>query len=274
MSKSCIMAPVHRPGFKFGLNWVKTYNEHFDDDNIFLVFSNDEEYQEFKNLAEGLRYRSIVCREELYCSKPISQKKIIGVQHIFKNYDFDKVGVMDVDTEFINHIDYDKSFSKYVERNTIYGSHINNQGIIDGPARGAAMRFFNTEDVIKLSTLTDNFRNYFWFNDIPIYEKKHFNNFLDYIDYVHVVERIGYPDFDYILYVYYLLVNDLIKLDIYEIDGNKPSVVSNGSFLESQNQISKDYVKEVYKKYKPMWIKYPIDEGMDNVFLRMHIDRS
>ena len=74
--------------------------------------------------------------------------------------------------------------------------------------------------------------------------------------------------------MYYLLVNDLIKLDIYEIDGVKPLVVNNGSFLESQNQISKDYVKEVYKKYKPMWIKYPIDEGMDNVFLRMHIDRS
>ena len=96
MSKSCIMAPVHRPGFKFGLNWIKTYNEHFDDDNIFLVFSNDEEYQEFKNLAEGLRYRSIVCREELYCSKPISQKKIIDMQDVFsKEYGTFDINVAD-----------------------------------------------------------------------------------------------------------------------------------------------------------------------------------
>lgn len=274
MSKSCIMAPVHRPGFHFGLNWVKTYNEHFDDDHIFLVFSNDEECNEFKSQAGDLRYRSIVCRETLYCSKPISQKKIIGLQYIYSNTDFEKVGVMDVDTEFTKNIDYDKSFTEYLDRKTIYGSHINNKGIIDGPARGAAMRFFSTEDVIKLSEITDDFAIYYWFNDIPIYEKKHFNNFLDYIDYVHVVDRIGYPDFDYILYTYYLLVNDLIKLEVYDVNGYVPPVVSNGSFLESQNQIPTAYVTEVYKKYRPMWIKYPIEEGMDNVFLRMHIDRK
>ena len=42
MNKSCFLAPIHDAKFKYGGDFVKSYNDIFNDDNIFLVFSSEK----------------------------------------------------------------------------------------------------------------------------------------------------------------------------------------------------------------------------------------
>lgn len=274
---SCIMAPIHsgRGHFDYGLRYVKSYNEYFADNNVFLVFSNNEEKENYKKISQNLKYRSIVCTEQLYCTKPISQKKIFGVNYIFNNTEFDKVGVTDVDVVFIKSLNYDELFQKSVDKKVIYVSKSSNKGIIEKVGREAAKIFFSPQDYKKLEEITENFSLYFWFNDIPIYEKKYFKEFLSYINYDKKVKELLYTTFDYILYIWYLLLKDLVKFDHIEVNNIRAQIQDKGSFLEAQQYIDENFFKEAFMKYKPMWIVNQIEDNlMPNVFMKLHVDRK
>ena len=60
MKKSCFVSPIHKAKFEDGVNLVRSYNEHFKDDDIFLVFSSQQESEEFKNSFGELKYQTII----------------------------------------------------------------------------------------------------------------------------------------------------------------------------------------------------------------------
>lgn len=271
MKNSCIVAPIHEPRFEsFGLEFVRTYNDHFDDDHLFLVFTNEKEKDLFAKVANGLRYRSIVCTEKITYSKPITQKKIFGVRWVFNNTEFDKVAVIDVDCRFIKHIDYDVLFQNHLDKKSLLCSTVNNKGMVEKVGKYTCKKFFSPDDVAKVSQLTKDFTSYFWFNEPPIYDKKRFAEFLDYINYDKIIPQLEYVTFDYIMFAYYLLVKDEIQLNLIDAP-----VQDKGSFLEAQEFIKSNYFVEIFNTYKPMWIKNLIhDEDMPNVFIQMHTDRK
>ena len=275
--KSCFIVPVHKPRFSpYGLDLVRSYNKYFDDTRLHLVFTNQDEATIFSDMLDTpLKYTPIICTENLEYSKPISQKKIFGVRWVFDFTDYDTAAVIDIDSEFIRSVDYDSLFEQYLSQNSLYSSKVNNKGMRDIVGRAAAEKFYSPEDVGVLSEITDNFQSYFWFNDIPIYQKKYFFDFLDYIDYNNSIPKLEYTTFDFILYAYYLLIKGFIKLHTFNIDGVGPAIQDKGSFLEAQSHWNKDYFESVFRKYKPMWIKDLIaEDAMENVFIKLHTDRK
>jgi len=268
MNNSCILAPIHEPDFNtYGLDFIQTYNNFFKDDHIFLVFSNEKESNLFKSIAGDLKYKSIVSTEQMG-ERPITQKKFFGLRYIFKNTSFDKVGVIDIDTAFLKHIDYDNCFKNYIKNKKIYagfGTHPHIKNIISSP-----LKFFGAEDKEKIKKVTHDLNAYFWFNDIPIYSKDNFLNFIKYINYENRINDLLPIDFDYIIYAYYLFVKDLAKLELININGQIPSTPC--SFIEQQHLSDPVFFEEAVKKYKPMWLKYDINQNaMENVFIRLHI---
>ena len=47
MNKSAIVAPIHQPHFERGRVFVESYNKHFNDNDLYLVFSNSDEAKSF-----------------------------------------------------------------------------------------------------------------------------------------------------------------------------------------------------------------------------------
>ena len=276
MNKSAIVAPIHQPHFERGRVFVKSYNKHFNDNDLYLVFSNSDEAKAFTSSNLDLQFNAIVCDEVLYCPKPITQKKIYGVKYIYNTReDIDYVAVIDVDTLFTKSFDYDTQFKAIVDNKTLYASEINNEGIRTKVSVEPAKKFFNSIDFEQLKQITRDFNLYWWFNDIPVYSREHFFDFLNYINYKEVLPKILYSDFDFILYSYYLLVNDIYRLKVLKVDGQEAPVQNKGSWLEGQDMFEAETFDALFKKYSPMWIKYPIaEESMKNVFIKLHTDRK
>jgi hypothetical protein len=132
------------------------------------------------------------------------------------------------------------------------------------------LKFFNEKDQITLYLKVHHFKTYFWFNDLPVFNKNYFLNFLNYIDYENTAKDLCMCDFDFILYAYYLLIKDIYKLEIIEVDNTKiPEPL-----IEFQRLLPADVFKQAFLKYSPMWIMDEIEpEYMNKCFMRVHVDR-
>jgi hypothetical protein len=271
VKKSCIIAPIHAPHFlTYGIDFIGSYNRYFNDSDIFLIFSSKEESDQFKLIAGDLKYESIVCTEQLGVS-PITQKKFFGLKYIFENTSFDRVGVIDVDTAFLKYIDYDKCFEDYIKNKKIYsgfGTQPHVKNIISSP-----LKFFEEEDREKIKKATHDLNAYFWFNELPIYNKKYFLDFLDYIDYKNSKYKLVCNDFDFIVYAYYLIIKNFATLDFLKIDNEIISLPIG--FIEEQKIIDPIVFQKIVDYIKPMWLCNCMDpEYMENVFIKLHLDRN
>ena len=264
---SCFLAPIHAPKFNDGLHFIKSYNQYYRDDHIFLVFSSNAEKEQFAILANGLRYRSIVC-DQIKSSGIITEKKYYGLIHIFQNTNFENVGVVDVDTEFFKTVDYSDLFIKYNERGILWG---NDYEFCPDPMTKSPAKFFNIEDQAIIASRSSNFRVYFWFNDIPVYNRSYFLDFIKYIDYENRCSELTWVDFDFMIYGYYLLLKDYFIINPFMIDDNK---MSNNVFIEDQYLIDASTFSKLFAKCQPMWIKKDIEpELMTQTFMHLHLDR-
>lgn len=271
MKDAAFVIPVHSPRFRdFGVPVVQSYNDYFEDNDLFVVFSDSEEATEFASMAGDLRYTPVVCDEQYTCTKPITQKKFFGVNYVYNNTDKEYVAAIDADCLFIAHKDYSAMFADWFNKKTLFGTTSNNHSIIHNVGRATAKLFFSREDVTRLEELTENFTCYHWFNEIPVYNRETFMAFMEYIDYHNNKHKLEYITFDYMMYSFFMLANGHFRL---EKVNTKPH--DGGSLLEAQKLFEPAFFEDVFKHYSPMWIKNPIGhEHMKNVFIRFHTDRG
>jgi hypothetical protein len=276
VNKSCFLAPIHSPKFDEGSKLIESYNKHFNDDHIYLIFSSEEDEKEFKTKNKKLKYRSIVNQRPVNYGV-ITQKKYSGLIEIFKQDEFDKVGVIDVDSLFFRNIDYDALFEYKVKQNTLYANLIQQRYYY----LSEPLKFFtNPEkqklcDILSYGLISDEVNGntmnvFFWFNDIPVYSKSNFTDFLEYINYEENWIKINSQDFDYIVYGFYLLLHKSAKLKM--LNFNDDAIYCKTCFIESQEFINEPIFQSVYSSYNPMWIKNEINT-MNNTFLKVHTDR-
>ena len=266
MRDACLLVPIHTPKFKYGIDFLNSYNKYYDDDHVFLVFSTSEESISFAELATGLRYRSIIS-PPLQGASPTTEKKWNGLLWIYANTDFVNVGVVDIDTLFIKHIDYAELFHKYNQRGILYG---NNYEYAPGPMITSPLKFFDTFNQGRLYELVHEFKTYFWFNDLPVYNKQYFLEFTNHINYPARAKDLVWFDFDFVPYAYYLLLTRRFKLEIITVDG----APLNAIFIEDQKLISPAVFERVFAVCKPMWVQQDVDPSlMSQTFMRVHVDR-
>jgi hypothetical protein len=274
MNETCFLAPVHSKGFKYGIDYVKSYNKFYNDDHLYLVFSNQDEMNDFRYLVGSeARYRPILCTEHLTYSKPISQKKIFGVNYVFQTTSFNQVAVTDVDCIFVKHVNYDQLMLDRAARSKFFTSSSNNTDVVNKVGRAAAKKFFTPLDVKKLETLTNGFTDYFWFNDIPVYSREYFKLFKQYINYPSTIDKLEYTTFDFILYAYYLLLKSYAVIEPITVNGNRPPIQDKGSFIESQRVFNPNYFKQAIEQFRPMWLIDLIESDNQDVMIKLHVDR-
>jgi hypothetical protein len=134
----------------------------------------------------------------------------------------------------------------------------------------APIRFFKNEERLKIQHATEGFKFYFWFHDIPIFNKTHFINFINYINFPETAKDLVWFDFDFIVYGYYLIVNNIVKTEILKLN----DIPFNHNFIEGQLTIPEEEFKQVFKTYYPMWLVKDLDsELMNQTFMNVHVDR-
>ena len=267
MDNACFLAPIHPPKFDHGLHFISTYNRFYNDDHIYLAFSSEEDSAAFALLAVGLSYRSIVCCN-VNPAAPTLTKKFDALQQIFASTDFVNVGTVDVDTEFFKTVNYSELFDNYNKRGEIYG---NDYDFAPWPIVQAPFKYFNETDKTKLWNITSSGRAYFWFNELPVFNKTYFTDFINYTDFNNQIHRAEWFDFDFNLYACYLLVKGLFVLKPLIVNGK----LFNCIFIEDQLSVPPEDFKQAFTQARPMWIKQDIDDAvlMSQTFMHVHVDR-
>lgn len=266
MNNSCICAPIHLPKFNFGKKFIESYNKYFDDDHIFLIFSNQKECDVFKLKNPTLKYRSIIFDGPEYNgdyidNPTVTLKKWHGLNEIYKTTDIKYVGVVDVDCCFIEKKNYSKLFNNYYANKILHGHFTKHIHRIHEASK--ALFNENQRNIIDEKVRKQDSIFYFWFNNIPIYERNDFLEFKNIIN--NNINIATWNTFDYVAYGYYLLLTDKFKLYNFDSARERFSILEdsdNDSFLE---------------RIQPMWLrkKYVTTNSiiLKNVFMQFHVDR-
>ncbi len=263
MKKIAFLVPIYPPHFKYAQNIIKTWkttqlNEQSD---IWFIFTNEEEkekYGEWKN--------SIILPKEFRVFENrgiINIKKIYGIKQLKNQYEY--IIVLDAETEFVKNIDLLDICSNYFEKKELYGNLVYEEGRErTEKIKAACKEYFYKYKNVKL--LDSDF--YLWFNQPCIYKASNIDDFLEKIDYKNNITKLRWEDFDYYLYMYYLILFENFKIVDIGIDSNYGICETDESFLTFRNN---NYLKSnVYMCSKA------IIDIFDNpkLFLIIHIDRD
>lgn len=248
--KSATVVPVHPPKFYSAINFLKSYDQFVKKPHdLFFIFSYQQEARIFYNLVNKIdkelinKFKSIILPEVLTHKKSIvNVKKIYSMRAIFNNYDF--IAAYDSESCFVKQSDLDLIYQDIC--NTKYLKA--NKSIIGGKIVKRICENLNLINDTKVIDETENFSLYWWFNEIPVYEKELFLEFFDWYMKHPKTEILqnDYYCFDYLVYGLWLISNKNYKLKKYEV----PVELQIGAVEDFRlSQEMKDFISENFDSY-------------------------
>ena len=269
---TCFLIPVHPPKFHQAKDLIISYTKYYTQNNLYLIFSNKEDENLFKKKYSDLNfYKSIVLNlpdnEGI-----INSKKLAALYYIFSTTQYKIAAVIDCDCIFIKKINYQRLFEEILNSKIVYASLSSNYYICESP-----LRFFNEADkniILKNIKLKEGIL-YFWFNQIPLYNREEFLEMYEKLNLKQNIINIKWADFEYMLYVYFLLTQN--KISIKKINTNK---ITENSYIESIDLVTHDLLNNI-KTINPLWMPIYADffainkreylKFFKNVFIKFHL---
>lgn len=264
-----LLIPIHPPHY----HYIYTLINKCKKDNIkiemYYVFSNEEDYNTF-TMKEDIH--PIICKP-FETKSIITYKKLVGLKHL-ANSKYDYIICCDSEIDIIS-----KNFNNSNINNKlrdIFNNKIIYAGSSNGPFtininRSCANLFEEKFNYIK--DITEDFKLYFWYSDLPVYRREHITPFLNMIS-IHY-DKLLWEQFDFILYQYYLILEHGFK-----IVNTTPITKLNFSF-ERLNTNDMDILQKLLDiKYGFGWVnKHMYDLNKDflefhKTFLIYNLDRS
>jgi hypothetical protein len=267
---TCFLIPIHPPKYALAYNLLKSYNSLYSDKNFYFIFTNQTDLKTFENLYHDIEFKYIIC-DKFFGEGIINFKKIYGLNYIFNNTDYDAAAVIDCDSIFVKKVDYNSLFLNKIKSKKIFASASYNKYIAT-----SCLKFFANKDVEKIlkNIKIDEIFLYFWFNEIPLYSRKNFLDFYEYLNLKTSIHRLAWADFDYIIYIYYLLTQNKIKIEILN-----SAKITQDSYVERTNLITHDMLKN-FKLLNPLWLPNASNltllnkkelQIFKNVFIKFHL---
>lgn len=253
--KSCFIIPVYPPHYQY-LGFLNELPDNIDFE-IYLVLSFKNDLEELLKLNHNPAYKVIVLEDVLdqdFIRKIIDRNVIIT----FKKYyaldilkdKYDYLATCDSEIKFINTNNINEKFKKFCDNKKLIGSVVSygskNIDLAIDINRGSTI-FFDHKDVDLIS---EGFRFYFWFSDIPIYDSTILKKYMEHINFrnhQNFVDTISWYFFDYIAYGYYCLINEGYE----KIDTASNGIERNWSLESISFEI---YEKVQSLGYNPLWV--------------------
>jgi len=272
--KSLFIIPTYPPHFNFVYELIKSFEEHDLNADLLFVFTNENEKQQFANE----KYKSIVLPEKYqhidFHKGLIHLKKFYGLYESIKmNYRY--AAVIDSESRFIKSIDTFQCMKDFCNRKEIHATPVNNPFITRLTV--SPFKFFNADDEKRLRIITNNGINYFWFNNLPIYDLNVVNDFFNFLSLDRYISISTDFDFDYTTYIYYALLYHDYKLMLLPenlcISGNDGSSIMEFIGFYSK-QIDDRKSQEIVNFIKPYWLCNGVSAKHSNIFITFHHDRK
>lgn len=255
MTKTATIIPIHSPKLPYAINFIESWHK-FSTNDLFFVYSLPIEkeilYDKFK---DSISY--ILAPEHVSQSNnPITAKKWFGLKTVFAQ-NYTHIGIFDAESQVV------KPFNTDIVYPYIYNLHIlkSNKSLAGGQIVKNCAAVLDIEKYIF--TITDNFTQYWWFNEICVYEHNHFNDFMQYIKDKEkkILDNFWY--FDYILYGCYLLAykNFQIKKILENFEYPYGAIENNilNSNNESEHFLSFMDRNPNHKKYNHIKVQIQLD---------------
>ncbi|MDR1826520.1 MAG: hypothetical protein LBQ49_02400 [Rickettsiales bacterium] len=261
--KVAFLVPIHPPHFKFGNDLRKTMLDLKLDEraDLWFIFTNAEERREFGEYDDA-----VILPEKLRNfdnNGIINIKKFFGLNEIKDKYEY--VIVLDAESRFIKNVGVRGLCENYFKNKTLYGNKTLPEGrrTIDN-VKKSCRRFFAGH---KDAGLLDN-ELYLWFNQPCIYKSSTLDEFFKVIDYKKNAANFKWEDFDYYIYMFYLMLYHGFGIEDIEIE-------SNYGIYES----SLDYIYFKSNKYEKIPILMCSPTTLPrfdnpNLFIICHCDRD
>lgn len=200
--KYSILIPTHPEKFNYAVQALNSFKTYVTNADIFFIFSNENDYQVFRGLTPN-HFNHIIIHEN--GANIISIKKMFGALAIF-NMGYDYVGILDSEILFVKNTDLSelkKIFdSKIIKTNT----STNGPRLIK---KSAEILGYGNE----IEKISKNYTEYWGFNEITIYEKNSFIEFLNWLQQLETYDTILNDSeyFECFLYTIWLLINKDFK---------------------------------------------------------------
>jgi len=192
------LIPIHPPHYHFMYNLLNKCRNNDIEVDIFLVFSNTTDYDNFNMKNE---IKPIIC-DSLKTKSIVTYKKFFGLKQL-ANSKYDYIICCDSEIDIVS-----DNFTNDVINSKIQNI-FNNKKIYAGDTTGNwVTRITETsanifpDQIDMLKNITKDFTLFFWWSDLPVYRRADIIPFFNMINY----EDIIWEHFDYIIYQYYLII--------------------------------------------------------------------
>lgn len=272
MSKIAFIIPIYPPDYKYKKNILKTFKENKlnEQADLWFVFTNEDEAEEF-----GEYNKKIILDETLREFKNrgfINIKKFYAIKQLKDRYEY--LIVLDSELEFIKNVNLKKICDEYFENKTLYGNQIwGFQAIRKCEIEACCKKYFrlhpNFSIIENLSQEGRNGGGYMWFNNLPIYKTSTVDEFFNVIDYEKNITEFSWEDFDYYIYMYYLILYHNFKVEDLRMFG----LLAAGENIPEGFCCRPEDIKRGVKL--KMCAKSSIDIfDNDELFITVHLDRN
>jgi hypothetical protein len=194
------LIPIHPPHYHFMYNLINKCRNNNIEVDIFLVFSNNTDYDNFNMKNE---IKPIIC-DSCNTKSITTYKKFFGLNQL-ANSKYDYIICCDSEVDILCH-----NFTNEVVNNKIQNI-FNNKKIYAGDSSGVwvtriietSANLFPKKKYDFLRNITKNFTMYFWWSDLPVYRRADITPFFNMMN---SYDNIIWEHFDYIIYQYYLII--------------------------------------------------------------------
>lgn len=208
MNSSCTIIPTHPPKFNFAIKAVESFN-FYDIGDLYIIFSNESDEILFRNSCNQ-KYNFLILPESKRDYKSyVTVKKFFAVNELMQKYEY--IGVFDSEVEFI----------KKYNPNKLYKSIFNKKEFKSNLSKNGHKMLSSCLDLIEFGDLhefileqTDNLNQYWWFNEICVYERQTFFEFYQWLQNQKKYDSIlnNWYCFDYHLYSLWLIAFKNFKI--------------------------------------------------------------
>jgi len=266
MHKVCTIVPTHQAKFNHALDFLRTHNKFVTTD-LFFSFSSYQEEEIFRKLVETelddnqrKDFCSLILNGLMYNRGIVTQKKLYSVNELVKTYDY--VAVFDDETIFVKPFDTLTAY-KEIADSKVFKSNRRNNHLYHLIGVAEKMNLSTNQRLIEE---TDNFTQYWWFNDICVYDAKYFPEFFKWLT-THPNFQSMMSDFicfDYLIYSLWLICFKDFKLE------KKMQQFTFGAGAIETNYCD-DTISEEFKSYADRNINH---ENIEHIKVQIMLDRS
>lgn len=267
MHKVCTVVPTYLYKFDYAMNFLKSHNENLETD-LYFVFSTVEEEQLFRYAVMMNRdfkdnsyknYKYLIVKG-VGGSGLITQKKLWAVNELVKTYDY--VAVLDDESLVVKSFDPNVVYKEIAEARS-FKSNRRNDHLYHLKSVAEKMNLVDNERLIEQ---TDNFTQYWWFNELCVYDAKYFKEFFDWlISHPNLKELLSsFECFDYLLYSIWLICNKEFTLD------KRMQEYSFGAGAIETNY-DDDEISYAFKSYADRNVNH---NNIDHIKVQIMLDRT